>query len=616
MGVEDSKFKKKFLKKKFSKCYIYYPDHPGYANSLDCLPEEIHLFDGSIDFEESLQQTHDVSRFTTKYKKRFGDAVFNTILKKVLPYINRCRTTYFVLDLDKRPPMKDVDLSRSYDPNARLFCGEVSDKNFPLFVDPRDRELKSFEIDIKRGENQIQSLQNHCARSDISKREKKQLEREIKLIEEVITSKRRSAEELKTLIACNPVDVWKDGKGVPENRKNVYGYCTEKFSQRFRRFPLLGGHSFYLDGAIQRRSQSRTNEYTSLWFFEGNSPLKVGLPECTEGEQAVMARANSLVLSSKPEKFQKFVFHSTDTDFYFYGCVFVRVLDLLGIPSKKKQCFTITKNFYAKKNWDLDTRKNYIANMLKRNDGKGLEITPEFVLKVLRKRSLTIRQKSKLFKGKKREAYELLKEDYIWRSKVYTINHNRLVKKIYKRYKRYTDWPVLTYLVFWGIVMGCDFIKGFRSNFQKPTPRFGLQTPEFLEFWFDGVLKRKNTLLTVRIVDDKDYSMNKRVEYKINVKEFITVLEEDYYRKKLSSLYKLSIDQKVLLVTICLNAQHIAGYMTNHYRKKYRRDQITPDPHAVDKDGCSLYGYMKDPVTNKTIQCTNIPKVYIPLVMM
>ena len=132
MGVEEAKWKKLLLKIFFEKCFKYYKDDQSFIFSNND-KNIVHMFDGSIKFEESLSMTNKLKKQTS------GNSVWKTLFYTIIDYTH-FENLYFLMDLSYRPPMKDIDTSRIYDKAPDVFK-HVNDKHFPLCEDQREKKL-------------------------------------------------------------------------------------------------------------------------------------------------------------------------------------------------------------------------------------------------------------------------------------------------------------------------------------------------------------------------------------------------------------------------------------------------------------------------------------------
>lgn len=606
MGVGKAGDKKKYQKKKYSTCYIYYKDEQVYLDSGNCSTEEAHFFDGSINHEDSLQHCYNHG---PPGGGRLGWRVFYRIVSKISKFTDRCVEVHVVFDLDARPAMKDLDETRSYDPNARRFS-VVSDTKFPLLKHPRNTELKKLQRELKK-----------VLPNEFSGKLEKDSNREVRM----------SLQARVRAIEAEPVDVWSMGKGVRENRMMLYQYYAGKFKQHIRENNLPPGHRLYVDGMVEA---SAPDKYTCLTFRGGSGgSVPMNPSGCVEGEQAVMYKVQQVV-SRDPTK--KCVIHSTDTDFYTYAGLFLAALPLLGMPREKAdgvELYTITKNWYQK-NWSAKDRNIHNGTELcqamewcratptdrataagafqeQSKKRKPLEEKARVIASLLAGHS---RLWTKYKKVVEKKALEILKDDYARTCRVYTIDHSEMNRLIRAEYTKYTKWPVITYWVFWGIFWGNDFIRRVHENFQKPKRGKGLPIQKFMVYWFDKVLKRKNTLVKVRIKKDRGYYPERRVVVELDISAIISTFRR-YYKKHVGLTFRLTAEKRKRLVTTCLNTQYIFGYIVNQYRRiSVGRRTLWPDPHTLDEDGRPIYGYDKDK-TGKTIQATEIPLKYEWLIL-
>ena len=207
-----------------------------------------------------------------------------------------------------------------------------------------------------------------------------------------------------------------------------------------------------------------------------------------------------------------------------------------------------------------------------------------------------------------------------------------MIKEMYPHLHR----PVFTYYVFWGIFLGCDFIKGVHKTIQKYCSFYGKgaeETDQLLDYFFNYKLKFikkyqnpqlnkkkseelqpnidkifKIKMFLIKNIKCSVYDNNIFYSFKLNIKKALQSFL--YYRKR----YKLPLlkrAQKLKLIATCLNTNYVCEYFINHHRIKnplHRRKYIPCD--SVDNDGCNIYGYKKSE-GGKIVQSLNIPKKFL-----
>jgi len=382
MGVDKSKQKKNLLKKNYKECFIYYFDDKIWYITNQHLKKVNHIIDGSIKLEESQAYMH-------RYKKVGGDSLFKMILGSgtIDNYSNFGNTNkvIIVFDLPYRPLIKDIDLTRSYNKNAKLFK-YVNDKHFPLYVDERTKKLNYYLKRSKKNEKEKVILRGKIKKNKTSTKVKyKNIVEADKLkligIMRMISENKNNIKELGEEIKRYPVEVWKDGKGVFENRLKVYEYLTKKFK-------ALNNPNLVMDGAVAEGS----NEFSSI---ELHSNIKTPGSQIGEGELGIM-------FYIKTKGYKNVFIHSTDTDTFTIAGLYYAI-EGLGID---QNIFMRCKNWYYRKNGIGDNS-----------------------------------------------------------NRIYIVDVKKLSNRLKSDFSN-LEYPLLTFWVFWGILLGCDFISGVHKLIQ------------------------------------------------------------------------------------------------------------------------------------------------------
>jgi len=363
---------------------------------------------------------------------------------------------------------------------------------------------------------------------------------------------KKQIKKIEDEIEKRPIDVWKEGKAVEKNRLNLYGYYTKKFEIRLKKTPLPPNHTLLFDGAVVYPH----NRFTCVEFYTNSKyeiRAKIGFKsDCVEGEQAIMSHIYRIMLQSKPNevKKKKVVVHSTDTDFYTMLLLF----HALHVEKRgNMDLYLLTKNFYCGKRYEKKYPKT-------------------------------------------------------WKCKAYTVHVSKMAELIREEYSVSCKHPIITFAVWWGIFLGCDFIADVHKTFQKPNQK-PQTTYDFLKFWFKDSLKTQNDAILVKKVRDVCYAEDTRFIIRIN-KEFVFTEMKRYLKSK---KYRMSKADKVKLLMICLNTDYIAHYMVNQYRRKEKRDEIIPPCDMEDSDGQKIYGY--EYMDGKIVQSKKFPKKFTKFIL-
>jgi hypothetical protein len=558
MGVENSPKKKNFDKKKFKSAFKYYPSDKSFINELKKFNDKrCIIFDGAIPLEEQ------ISLNDTNQGKTLFEGLFNLYIK---PYVDMPETIpviVFILDLSYRPSIKDLDTRRHYDPNAKLFK-EVSDRSFPISKDCRDEEISKcvkclalYKDNLKKVKEDLKKAVGYSIRKNKVSVEK--LKHDKYRFEIKIDYYRRSMDKLLKNKAKWPVDCWKDGKGNPENRKMVYKYLTQKFIN-FLQKHLKHGQIFILDGAI-----NKNNDFCSIKFKKEHNEIKKIYSEgyqMGEGEQGLIWYTKQL----KKLGFSRFIHHTIDTDIFTY----------------------------CGANW------NYLNNILSPNNNKGV--------------SIFIRCKN-FKKGKIKPKNPTPLDNLIHESSIYICSFTKISQMIKREYGHF-EYPVLTYYLFKGIYMGCDFIRDAHKTIQlyHSGKKGSIETDQFLDYFFNQRLKFRSTekLFEIHKLKNKNFENGVYYYLQLNVKK---VLEALFYYRKKYNIKNYTYDERLKLVAMCLNTNYVANYFLNQHRiiNPIKR-RIYDNCELKDKDGCRIYGYEKDEFSGRIIQSLNVPKKFLNLI--
>jgi hypothetical protein len=593
MGVDGSTRKKKHDKAKFAPAYRYYFDNSEYL--LQMKENRCVIFDGAIPLEEAIS-----------IKSGNGREIVNFIFKQHIdPFLLASRKVpviVYILDLSYRPPIKDVDVSRSYDPNADLFrC--VSDERFPSREDVRDKTLLRIVKELSKHKTKLEKVRTHLKkiktgrilkRGSSSKesllKDKIDLNFKIRILEGQASKLRKDKME-------TPLDVWSAGKGNPENRKMVYQYLTKKFIDNIRQ-KLVPGQVFILDGVVKTKQQREVYKLNPEFEFfalkiikkvvcgkDGKEVKKMVYTfepgyQMGEGEQGLVYYVKKL----KGLGFDNTLVYTTDTDVFAY---FALNWEYLRGANDSLSVYLRFNHFY----------KGKLPNDPQKND-----------------------------------------------SKMYICDFPMICKMIEGMYPHLHN-PIATRYLFF-ILLGCDFIKGVHKLIQQYCSFYGrtkdgrdvkgvVETDRLLDYLFNFRLKfqtekkyknppinrredhtqRKiNEIFKLKFFDiipinGGAYKNNTYYRVEVNVRTILNTFT--YYRKKYG-IKSFTREEKQKLVAICLNTNYVAEYFMNQHRivnPLFRKKYINCD--MTDKEGCHIYGYKRSEENGKIVQSLNVPKKYL-----
>jgi hypothetical protein len=617
MGVDKSTNKKKHDKKKFHDGgFKWYADDDEFVSRMEADPKEkrVVIFDGSIPIETEISQ-NTTNRGDVFFKNLFTYHIKPYIGKESVPII------VFVMDLHYRPDIKDLDTTRSYDPDAETFK-QVNDAVFPVKEDVRNNKLSEYVTSLSVTKTNLSVIMKKIEAAERLGIKKKN-ENLVSLKEDKhdLSTKaeffKRQIECLRTDKRKHPIDSWKAGKGNPHNRKMLYSYITQKFIA-YLRANLKSSQVFYLDGVVATpeikslpgNQHLAPYEYCAMKFYKivvGQRPhpkdkekvvpvhkmvieYEVGA-QLGEGEQGMLYYIQKI---KEEWDYSRFMVATTDTDIFGYLGLNWRHLSQLrsAAPTSKPGVSVLVrcKNFYYGK-------------------------TPN----------------------------EPVKDG----SRMYVASFNRIAELIRQMYPSLYN-PVFTYYLFWGVFLGNDFIRDVHKTIQKCHSGYReadtgyRETNQFLDYLFNHAFRcvshkkvyrgdtdpginrkrekseaqtrmdkymKKIKFAGVKSIKTASYSHGVYRMVKLNIGRVLKVLVE--YRRKFG-IKPFTKGKVRKLIATCLNTQYVANYFMNQYRmvnSLKRRTLVKCDD--TDKDGCHGYGYMRDEKTGKVVQSLNIPKAYI-----
>jgi len=592
MGVDKSKWKKKFIKNhnQLRKSVIYKKDDIHFVKQLiEKKDQRVFINDGSIDFEEELKMSN------VFFKRTDGHFIFNRLTNHIKPYlkpylkgsgipvIDCIPVIVQILDKHYRPPMKDIDLTRCYRKDSKLFS-EVSDANFPLASHPLKKQVSKLESvsrklkkKIKKAENDILYLKLKLKKdkaglkrlgikkktfnTSTRKTDKKNiLKIQIKQIElkNLVLERSKIEGSITNIFKKNPADVWVLGKGNPDNRKMVYKYLTDKW-RAFLQKELAVGQLFILDGAVVNHTDEFKHEYCALQFRRKiGGAFEETVLECNravgsqigEGEQSIMYYINTLITKKRANRF---IVRSTDTDLITYIGKNWRHFEKIRVDKSPINIILRCKNFYYRTDkW----RKKFTKKKTEENSNK-----------------------------------------------IYIISFCRLTKTIEEMYPELED-PLGAFFTFWGIFLGCDFIAGVHKTIQKHhsigSKKGDKETQVFLEFFFLKLLNfkvksekvNKDPLYQTTFIKNDNFENDTYYNTHINKESVLNLL--NFYRHR-HGMPNFNEEQRKKILITCKNTEYVSNYMLNQYRIKDAEMRRYPFPpcHLTNDDNESIFGYVK-----------------------
>lgn len=544
MGFDKSKEKKAYLKKTFGDSFVFYRSDKEYCIK-NPNPKCVHIHDGAINFEKIISNA-------TKFNRNNGRYIITQLIDGIRFYLEFFALNVVVFDFHNRPKIKEIDLTRSYKTDVRLF-GEVNFTKFPLCDDKRLRELDRYKKELTKivnckGKFKVYSKLGQNTRR---KGEKKKLDALKVAYSELINNLNNKIRHVEGNIERNPIDSWREGKGVKENRIKVLNFLGLGFTKYLMETPFRPqGSEFIFDGVQHFGKgcyESIVLTTPPLDQFKNEKKVvvtsKSGLSSCLgEGEQSAMYYVHKF-----KDTYTHFAIHSTDTDFYAYVGLFY-----VFPENENVNIFLRCKNFYNK---------------------------PRY----------------KPMRG--------------WECALYYVNMRRMSRSIQQKYKKTQRYPILTFWIFNGILFGNDFISKVHSTFQQPNQKSESVT-KFLEYWLDTVLlsKKYGNFAMYEERESTNYIGNKEYVIKLAVPLIFKAMKD--YLKTFKVKFTQVLKKKLLVV--CLNAQYVANYFVNQSRLKTgkMRQSLVYNCCAEDNTGCNIYGYRTDPITKKVIQSQRPPMTY------
>jgi len=558
MGVDKSLNKKKALKKierKKNQIFNYFGNDEIFLkklnNGMNGSKFNV-IFDGAIFLEQAINQPNwkrnNGNNGSNGSNGNNGNNVFNDMIKPVKPWIKskKISSIVFCLDNHRRPPIKDIDISRIYDEDARVFK-PVTETNFPCGSHKNISEIGKILKTIKRNDKELSKIK--MEKNDkqlllkripkrIPKKKKKKKLKELKAKEAFLRKQnlKLRKKRLRLTEETKEIDIWKIGKGNKINRKMVYHFLTKKMI-KWCYENLIPDKLFIIDCAIifqkdmhkffgieeydeEEEDDQKENyenvKYSSIWIRKEGSDFLLEKKESSnlcEGEQACIWYMENFI---KTMGQTKFIIYSIDTDLKTYNGLNIKIMQSHN---------SNVKVYLRNRNWVKPKEK---GNM-------------------------------------------------------YLVNFNSLTVELKRRnIDPYEFWYK------WGILLSNDFVRGTHKLIQSNMTHITIdKTIEFLLSKNFGIVEVKRAPF-----DKISKAFSDFYVCKVYKKKTMKMLIECAWK-----ISKKKLDEKELmeLSTIIHNSEYVMNYMVNQ-RYKHDRSRMFANCLSKFKKRSSRFGYKREQI--------------------
>jgi hypothetical protein len=154
-----------------------------------------------------------------------------------------------------------------------------------------------------------------------------------------------------------------------------------------------------------------------------------------------------------------------------------------------------------------------------------------------------------------------------------------------------TSYPVESFFLFFGILLGCDFIKNVHNVLQKN--QYSDTTAQFMELLFGKVLPTYGKVLDME-------KTNGILTIKIRKRNVLAVFNECLAKQNLPELEGTKLTK---IKTTLRNGNYVANYMTTQHRLETCRERKEPyiPCDTKNKNGDGVFGYTRCKYSGKIV---------------